>query len=166
MQFSARNIVEWALFGPDSQVSQRQSVTESEDGQSNTDSKTPRPVVHERIRPAHSAFSLWKAIWHPKEHTWDPRVLQSRPIVGITAICVTVGCVFASLVVLRRSEGQTIEDWSLSPATWLAIITAISNSAIALAHLEAVPISWWYSATRKYNAIVVVLFHGNVGTHI
>ena len=63
-------------------------------------------------------------------------------------MCVTVGCVFASLVVLLRSDGQAIDEWSLSPATWLAIITAVSNSAIALAHMEAVPISWWYSATH------------------
>ena len=37
---------------------------------------------------------------------------------------------------------------SFSPSTLLAIVTAVSNSAIALAHMEAVPISWWYSATH------------------
>lgn len=108
------------------------------------------PMLRSTTRPPHPAVVLWKALWHPNQHTWNPRALQIRPLVGMAAICVTVGCVFASLMVLLRSDGQATEDWSLSPAIALAIITAISNSAIALAHMEAVVCSSDYSPYMKH----------------
>lgn len=106
----------------------------------------PRPRLGPR--PLHPAVAYWKALWHCERHTWSPRILQLRPFVGGFAICVIVGCVLASFAVLLLSDGQATADWSLSPSTTLAIITAVANSAVALAYMEAVPISWWYSATR------------------
>ena len=146
MPSKTRDIVDWALFGADPIVNQSPPSKDSEDGRPESDQELPVP--RRRTGPSHPAFALWKAIWHRDQHTWNPQALQIRPLVGLAAICVTVGCVFASLVVLIYSNGQGTADWPLSPSIALAIITAVSNSAIALAHMEAVPISWWYSTTR------------------
>lgn len=101
-----------------------------------------------RSRPLHPAVAYWKSLWRRDQHTWSPRKLQIRPLVGIVAIWGVIGCVLASLTVLLLSAGQATADWWLSPSTALAIITAVANSAITLAYMEAVPISWWYSMTR------------------
>ncbi|KAK5173051.1 uncharacterized protein LTR77_003173 [Saxophila tyrrhenica] len=90
----------------------------------------------------------WTLPLRRQQNVWNPSVLQVRPLVGLLALCVTSSCVFASFAVLLVSDGQPVSDWPLSPAVSLAIITAAANSALALAYMEAVPISWWYSTTR------------------
>jgi hypothetical protein len=134
-----RDIVDWALFGPDPTVTTtypavRESLSGNDSKGRPLVSSQELPVLRPGPRQPHPAVALWNALWHRDQHTWSPRALQIRPLVRIAAICVTVGCVFASFVVLRLSDGQATGDWALSPSIALAIITAVSNSAIALAH--------------------------------
>ena len=78
--------------------------------------------------------------WQRPEATWRPSFIQLRPLIGILGLCVTVGCMFASLAVLTISDGQTVESWPIQPTVYLAIITAVANSAIALSRMEAVSV--------------------------
>ena len=76
-----------------------------------------------------------------EEATWDPKILQIRPIAGITAICIVLGCIVASLAVLIVSDGQAVDSWPIQPTVYLAIVAAIANSALALARQEGVTVS-------------------------
>lgn len=89
----------------------------------------------------HPVVSRWQTMWKGPYATWRPTVLQQRPLFGIAALCVAISCVFASLAVLVASDGQAVKDWSIQPTVYLAIVTAIANMSLALARLEAVPVS-------------------------
>ena len=88
----------------------------------------------------HPIISRWQTLWQRPYATWRPTFFQQRPLVGIAALCVTIGCVFASLAVLVVSDGQAVVEWSIQPTVYLAIVTAIANASLALARLEAVPV--------------------------
>lgn len=105
---------------------------------------SPEPAA----RPIQPAIRVWKSVWARPEDTWHPTPMQIRPLVGVAGIVLAIACAFASLVVLIVSDGQPTADWPISPAVVLAIITAVANSAIALAYMEAVPVAFWYSMTR------------------
>lgn len=90
----------------------------------------------------HPVVSRWQTMWRRPYATWRPTVLQQRPLVGVAALCVTIGCIFASLAVLVASDGQAVTSWSIQPTVYLAIVTAIANMSLALARLEAVPVSF------------------------
>ena len=79
---------------------------------------------------------------------WDPCFLQLRPLAGVAALALAVGCVFGSLIILLVSDGQAVARWTVQPQVYLAIVAAIANSAVVLAFSQAVPISWWYHASR------------------
>lgn len=64
------------------------------------------------------------------------------------ALLVTGCCVLGSLIVLLVSDGQPTKHWPMQPTVYLAIVTAIAHSSLALAHAQAVPVAWWYHAFR------------------
>ena len=76
------------------------------------------------------------------EATWHPTIFNLRALSGIAGLCITVGCVFTSLIVLITSDGQAVESWPIQPTVYLAIITAVANSAIAVSRMEAVPVHY------------------------
>jgi hypothetical protein len=52
------------------------------------------------------------------------------------------------LAILLVSNNQPVANWPIQPTVYLAIVTAVANSALALARAQAVPVSWWYRASR------------------
>ena len=95
----------------------------------------------------------WQALRYPISDptarvAWNPRLFQIRPLAGLLALLVTIGCVFASLAILAASDGKPTTAWPIQPTVYLAIVAAIANSALRLARTQAIPISWWYHAYR------------------
>ena len=80
--------------------------------------------------------------------TWAPSLFQIRPLAGLVSLGIAFICIFASLGILFASDGQFIDAWPIKPAVYLAIIAAITNTALQLARAQALPIDWWYSAYR------------------
>lgn len=80
----------------------------------------------------------------PKQYAWRPSFFRIRPMVGLAAILVAIICMFVSLSVLVTSDGKTSASWSLQPTVYLAVATALSNTALNSALVQAAPISWWY----------------------
>ena len=96
----------------------------------------------------------WQALWKTSSFgahsgtSWFPTFFQISPLAGLVGLCVTIGCVFASLAILVVSDGQPIDSWAIEPTVFLAIVAAIANSALRLGRAQAIPISWWYKASR------------------
>ena len=79
---------------------------------------------------------------------WRPNLFQPRAFAGFGGLCVTVCCVLASLAILVTSNKQPVDSWAIEPTVYLAIVAAVANSAVRLARFQAIPISWWYKASR------------------
>jgi hypothetical protein len=74
--------------------------------------------------------------------------LQPRPLLGLFALLLAATCALFSLAVLLASKDQPVSRWPVQPTVYLAIASAVSNTAIGFAHTQAVPIAWWYEATK------------------
>jgi hypothetical protein len=69
-------------------------------------------------------------------------------LIGIAALFVAVVCLFASLGVLLGSRDAPVDSLYFQPTVYLAIATAMSNTALNAALAQAAPISWWYKACK------------------
>lgn len=74
-------------------------VTESTCTASFDESTFPHPNPFIKLRRA--VFGRPEPIWHPS--FW-----QVRPLIGILALCMTIGCMFAAFAVLVISDGQPV----------------------------------------------------------
>ncbi len=79
---------------------------------------------------------------------WEPGFFQLRPLAGLGSLAITIACIVASLAILLVSDGAPVTSWQVQPTVYLAIVTAISNAALVYARERAVPVSWWYHASR------------------
>ena len=81
-------------------------------------------------------------------NTWQPSLFRIRPFVGLAALSIAVACLFASLGVLLGSRGEPVSAWYFAPSVYLAVATAVSNTALSAALAQAAPIRWWYKACK------------------
>lgn len=56
-------------------------------------------------------FSIASETPHPSGLTWHPKFWRQGPILGISALVLAVGCIFAALIVLVVSDGQPTSKW-------------------------------------------------------
>lgn len=153
MRTSTSFSIDRLLFGPEEHCSRR-SVKTSLRASANVtttpvDSGTKNEItdnideistpISTRSRGS-TAPSRWQTIWQRPYATWRPTFFHPRALSGLAALCVTIGCIFASLLILVVSDGQAVTDWPIQPTVYLAIVTAVANGALALARLEAIPV--------------------------
>lgn len=142
------------LFGPDQDASLRDFKTYSSDDESTLKDSPVTPSSGTSLSPMVTRLSAWQEkLWlqptisrcqtliKREEATWDPKFFQIRPIAGITALCIVLGCIVASLAILIFSNGKTVDSWPIQPTVYLAVVAAIANSALALARQEGVTVS-------------------------
>ena len=84
----------------------------------------------------------------PPSYRWRPSIWRIRPVLGLFALAVAILCMLVSLAILSASNGETVVNWYFPPTVYLAIATAVSNTALQCALALASPISWWYKALR------------------
>ncbi|KAK4897559.1 hypothetical protein LTR27_004703 [Elasticomyces elasticus] len=77
-----------------------------------------------------------------------PRWAQPRPISGLLALLLVLGCVFFTLAILIASDKRPIDSWSVQPTVYPAIAAAVANSAISYAFAQATVIAWFYRASK------------------
>ena len=78
--------------------------------------------------------------------TWNPSLFHLRPLLGITTLGTVALSAMASLLLLVLSDSQPLDDWRIQPTVYLAIVAAVSNCAIRIAHSQAIIVAWWYKA--------------------
>ncbi len=147
------------LFGPDAHVTQSSqgqaqvseevtavrekvdSVAELSPASTNSSSYIPTFDLEARnLDDKQTASSSWRPVRPQSRHVWHPTLFQTRPLVGLVALAVTVLCTLASLAMLVASNDSPVGTWRIQPNVYLAIMTAVANTAIALAWKEAVPV--------------------------
>ena len=81
-------------------------------------------------------------------YAWTPGFWQRLPWSSAVALIVAILCGGASTVVLRVSDKQAVESWSLRPSVWLAIFSALANTSLRFALSEGVGIAWWHHVSK------------------
>ena len=79
---------------------------------------------------------------------WRPSFLRVAPLMGIAALTFTVLQAVASYAVLAASNGAEVKNWKYQPTVYLAILTAISNKALAFAAVQGTVVTFWLRALR------------------
>ncbi|KAI9695641.1 MAG: hypothetical protein M1820_008488 [Bogoriella megaspora] len=72
--------------------------------------------------------------------------LRKGPLIGLFALLFTFLSIPASFLVLALSNGQKVSSWKLQPTVYLAILTALGNSAMRLAAIQGAMVVWWSHA--------------------
>ncbi|KAK5729773.1 hypothetical protein LTR17_011639 [Elasticomyces elasticus] len=76
------------------------------------------------------------------------QLAQPRPITGLLALLIVFGCVFFTLAILIASNKRPVDKWIVQPTVYLAIATAVANSAISYAFTQAAVVAWFYRASK------------------
>lgn len=74
---------------------------------------------------------------------WSPSILRIAPLSGIGALLFVFIQIFASYAVLATSHGADVKHWKYQPTVYLAILTAISNKALAFAVVQGTVVTLW-----------------------
>jgi hypothetical protein len=74
-------------------------------------------------------YSLAQIAWHPKWH-------RVGPILGLSALILTILSIPAAFAILRASDHDPVSSWRYSPNVYLGTITAFTSKAISLAALQ------------------------------
>jgi hypothetical protein len=80
--------------------------------------------------------------------SWRPLILRAGPISGLFALIFAVLQVIVCYLILEISDGQPVATWRYQPSVYLAILTAISNKALAFAAVQGTVITFWLDSLR------------------
>lgn len=122
---------------------QHPAKTEDDDAsnQEGTTKNTPssESKFTQHIREFVAAFKLASK---SEGGTWNTTWKRYGPLSGIAALILALLSLFASFAILYASDGAVTANWKFTPATYLAIFTAIANQAMAYASLQGAVIAW------------------------
>ncbi|KAK5689818.1 hypothetical protein LTR97_012577 [Elasticomyces elasticus] len=76
------------------------------------------------------------------------RWAQPRPITGLLTLLVVFGCVLFTAAILIASNKRPVDKWIIQPTVYLAIATAVANSALSYAFTQAAVVAWFYRASK------------------
>ncbi|KAK5674852.1 hypothetical protein LTS10_012589 [Elasticomyces elasticus] len=114
-----------------------------------TDSSfAPSPTGREQTTATRRLSTLSSVFDRRSEQAWTPSVLSIRPLLGLLALVVSIACMLVSLAILLASNDQPVSKWTIQPTVYLAIASALANTALAFARYHAIPL-----AVSKGNSI-------------
>lgn len=72
----------------------------------------------------------------------------ASPLSGLAALLFAVMHVVACFAILYASNLAPVAGWVYAPQVYLAVLTAISNKALAFAVVQGTVVTWWLKAMR------------------
>ena len=78
-----------------------------------------------------------------------PFLVQTGPILGVGALLLALTGTLANFAVLKASDGDPTASWTYQPTVYLAILTAVSNKALAFAMIQGCIVTWWEKLHRE-----------------
>ncbi|KAM0460082.1 hypothetical protein ACHAO4_002212 [Trichoderma viride] len=98
--------------------------------------------------PLHEKYEAVRPDQQQQGVKWSPGIIRRLPYIGILALVGCIACIAASVGILVASNGQPIDDWSVSPTVYLALLTTALNILARVAFGEGIKIAWWNAAIR------------------
>ncbi|OCL14127.1 hypothetical protein AOQ84DRAFT_281733 [Glonium stellatum] len=86
-------------------------------------------------------------------NSWLPGFWRRLPWSGLLSLIGVILCATTAAVVLKLSNGKTIDDWpyprwTIQPTVLLAILSAVANALLRYALGEGLTIAWWVKALK------------------
>jgi hypothetical protein len=81
-------------------------------------------------------------------YRWQPSYLRVAPLCGLLALFLVLLQIIASGAILAASNHKPVDSWKYQPSVYIAILTAISNKAIAFAALQGAVVTFWLKALQ------------------
>ena len=75
-------------------------------------------------------------------NTWITTFIRFGPLSGILTMFLAAGAIVASLGILVGSDCKPVQDWTVTPSTYIAAFTAIANLSVRYAAVQGVVIAW------------------------
>jgi hypothetical protein len=88
---------------------------ESSPAESPTVRVPDNPIQSTSSKRSKGVMSHWQQLSQRHQNTWNPSVLQMRSVVGLSALCVVISCMLASLAVLVISDNSPVDHWPIQP---------------------------------------------------
>jgi len=82
----------------------------------------------------------------PATRPWRASFLRRLPWDGLLALFAAMACGALMVVVIKKSDGDLVSNWTVSPAVYLSIISVVANISLHYAFARGVDISWWNTA--------------------
>lgn len=88
---------------------------------------------------------------HPlgRAHEWRASVLRRLPWDALLAFFGILSCAAAMIAVIIKSQNDLVENWTVSPAVYLAIFSVVANVLLRYTFAKGVEISWWVTALKE-----------------
>ncbi|KAK4452258.1 hypothetical protein QBC34DRAFT_42390 [Podospora aff. communis PSN243] len=80
---------------------------------------------------------------------WQASFIGRLPWDGLLAISGVAACAFSMIFVIVKSDLDRLDRWVISPAVYLAIISAAANILLRYTFMRGVEISWWVAALKE-----------------
>ena len=80
---------------------------------------------------------------------WTPGVFKRLPLLVGVSVVLILACIVGCIVVVEVSRDHAVTGWSIQPAVWLAILTAIANTCLRYIFFEGVSVAWWNYASSS-----------------
>lgn len=80
--------------------------------------------------------------------TWTSTWKRLGPLAGIVCLLIAIFGTAVSFIILWTSNGAPTSEWTVSPSTYLAIVTAIVNQVLGYAAFQGrrpEPVGCWLS---------------------
>ena len=83
-----------------------------------------------------------------KGQEWHANFFSQFPFFASLSVLGAVIFPCLAIFVLKRSNGQSVDSWSLSPTVYLALLSTGTNALLRFAFSDGATISWWNQALR------------------
>ena len=85
---------------------------------------------------------------HILSYAWQPGTLSRIPFTGIGSLAGAILCIVLAGKILDISDEEPVTSWQLSPAVYLAIVSAIGMAFVSYAQYQSSITAWWASSLR------------------
>lgn len=94
-------------------------------------------------------------------------LMYASPLAGLVALTFAVMHIVACFAILYASDRAPVNGWLYAPQVYLAILTAISNKALAFAIVQGTVVTWWLRAMRSSGTTLAQLHYDwATGLHV
>jgi len=105
-----------------------------------------KPCV--RVDALSSNNNSYEQLKQPRGQPWRPSIFQIGPLVGLAALLFVFLQMFATFGILTGSHGDLVSNWKYQPSVYLAVLTALSNKALAFATIQGTVVTFWLKAVQ------------------
>lgn len=109
---------------------------------------------HNAISTSHSTSAIpTETRYSETMNQWTTGFWRRLPWKGMAALLTSIVTAAVMVVILVLSDDRPIIKWSIQPDVFLAITSAVANSAVHFALSQGVTVAWWVKAMKPDSTV-------------